>query len=239
MKHIYMLFVFLFAVVFGTNAYAVDVNAEALKTAIKNNNISAVKAFAAQGVDVNYRDNDGNTLLYTALLKNNLEAAKILIDAGADVNAPSAENGITPLIIATSKANKLQKDAEKIMARQQGSAVEAKLKKHIASQMTTARKMLQMLIDKGADVNQETPYGTPLMNAATNPWNIELIDILLKSEAQVNLRDRNGRTALFYGEIFGGNKIASKLLAAGADVDIKDVNGKTYMEATKEDFDEF
>ena len=167
-----------------------------------------------------------------------MEAAKILIDAGADVNAPSAENGVTPLIIATSKAGKLQKEAEKLMANKRNSAVEAKLKKGIAVQMTKARKMLQMLVDKGADVDQETPYGTPLMNAATNAWNVELIEILLKSGAQINLRDRNGRTALFYAEVFGGNNISTMLLKSGANVDIKDMNGKTYMEVTREDFDE-
>ena len=238
MSRICTLFVILFVAVFTFDAAAIDVNAEALKTAVKNKNVSAVKAFVEQGVNVNYRDNDGNTLLYTALISNNPVAAKILIDAGADVNAPSAENGITPLIIATSRAEKLQKDAEKIMARRQGSAIEEKLKKHIAGQMMSARKMLQMLIDNGADVNQETPYGTPLMNASKNEWNIEIIDILLKSGAQVNLRDRSGRTALFYGELFGGNKVSSKLLAAGADVDIKDVNGRTYMEVTAEDFED-
>ena len=238
MKHICALFMILSVAAFTTDAGAIDVNAEALKTAVKSDNISAVKAFVGQGVDVNYRDNDGNTLLYTALNDNNLEAAKLLIEAGADVNAPSAENGITPLIIATSQADKLQKDAEKIMARQQGSGVETKLKKHITHKMMVARKMLQMLIDANADVNQETPYGAPLMNAVKNQWNVDLIEMLLKAGAQVNLRDRNGRTALFYSEIFGGNKISSMLLAAGADVDIKDVNGKTYMEVTKEDFED-
>ena len=238
MKHICTFLIILLVAVFATDAAAIDVNAEALKTAAKNNNIPAVKAFVNQGVNVNYRDNDGNTLLYTALKKNNLDVAKILIDAGADVNAPSVENGITPLIIATSRADNLQKDAKKIMARKQGTPIEEKLKKHIAYQMIMAKKMLQMLVDSGADVNQETPYGTPLMNAAKNEWNIEIIDILLKSGAQVNLRDRNGRTALFYGEFFGGNKVSSKLLAAGADVDIKDINGRTYMEVTAEDFED-
>ena len=186
--------------------------------------------------------NDGNPLLYTALTKNRLKMAKMLIDAGADVNAPSSENGMTPLIIATSKAEKLKKQAEKIMENTKGytqsKGIEANLKKHIAIQMNIARKMLKMLIESGADVNQETPLGTPLMRAVSNPWNIELVEILLKSDAQIDLQDRNGRTALFYSETFGNNKISSLLLSAGADVDIKDTNGKTYMEVTKEDFEE-
>lgn len=242
MKRFCSLLIILCAFFCAFNSYAIDMDAESLKTAIKNNNHAAAKALIEQGVDVNYRDDDGNPLLYTALIKNRLKMAKMLIDAGADVNAPSSENGMTPLIIATSKAEKLKKQAEKIMANTKGytqsKGTEANLKKHIAIQMNIARKMLKMLIENGADVNQETPFGTPLMRAAANPWNIELVEILLKSDAQIDLQDRNGRTALFYSETFGNNKISSMLLSAGADVDIKDTNGKTYMEVTKEEFEE-
>lgn len=242
MKLFYMFFMILSVAFWTSTVSAFDINAESLKTAIKNNNYDAVKALIEQGVNVNYRDNDGNPLLNTALKKNRLKIAKLLIDSGADVNAPSSEDGVTPMIIATSRANNLKKQAEKIMAKDGGyvqkKAKEANLKKNIARQMNIASKILKLLIDSGADVNQETPFGTPLMNASTNPWNIELIRILLKADAQVDIQDRSGRTALFYGETFGGSKISSILLSAGADVDIKDANGKTYMEVTKEDFEE-
>lgn len=232
--------VFLAVAFYIFNAFALDINDENVKTAIKNNDIAAIENFIGQGFNVNSRDENGNTPLYLALTQRHLDIAKKLIDAGADVNAPSAENGMTPLIIATSTAGKLQKKAENIMNNAQGytqnRVSEIKLKKYIAHQMNIARKMLTMLIEQGADVNQETPFGTPLMNAASNQWNTDLIDILLKSGAKINARDRKGRTALFYGEILGGDKISTKLLEAGADIDIKNNAGKTYLEITKKDF---
>lgn len=226
----------------GFNSYALDINDSLVAKAITENDVAQIENFIAQGLNVNARDENGNTILYRALIKNRLDIAQKLIDAGADVNAPSAENGKTPLIIATSRADELQKKAAEAMEQADGytqnRAAEIRLKKYILRQMSIARKMLEMLITNGADVNQETPFGTPLMNASRNAWNMDLIDTLLKADADVNFKDRSGRTALFYGEIFGGDLITTKLISAGADIDIKDNRGKNYMELTKEDFEE-
>ena len=158
--------------------------------------------------------------------------AKKLIEAGADVNAPSA-NGMTPLVIATSKANELQ--LQKMMINtmdfeEQKEVVEAKVNEEIEYEMNRAIAMLQMLIEQGADINQETPLGTPLMSASTSDWNKDMVEILLEKGAKVNQQDKNGRTALFYAQVFDCQQISQMLLAGGADVAIKDNNGKTYLE---------
>ena len=194
------------------------------------------KAFddlVAQGLDVNSRDEEGNTMLYYVLTHNkDLFMAKKLIEAGADVNAPSA-NGMTPILIATSKANELQ--LQKMMINtmdfdEQKEIVEAKINEEIEFEMNRAIAMLQMLIDKGADINQETPLGTPLMSASTSDWNKDMVEILLEKGAKVNQQDKNGRTALFYAQVFDCQQITQILLANGADIAIKDKNGKTYLE---------
>lgn len=186
-----------------------------------------------QGLDVNSRDEEGNTMLYYVLTHNkDLLMAKKLIEAGADVNAPSA-NGMTPLVIATSKANELQ--LQKMMINtmdfeEQKEVVEAKVNQEIEYEMNRAIAMLQMLIEQGADINQETPLGTPLMSASTSDWNKDMVEILLEKGAKVNQQDKNGRTALFYAQVFDCQQISQMLLAGGADIAIKDNNGKTYLE---------
>lgn len=240
MKYFYLIISFVFICSF--NVFAAENNNESIKRAIRANDLASVENFINQSQNINERDDEGYTPLHYALLKNRLEIAKKLIDAGADINAPSSEDGMTPLLIATSRANKLQEKAQKIMERSEGDVenrvIVIKLKKYIAKQMNLARKMLEILIEAGADLNQETPFGTPLMNASTNSWNADIIDILIKSGANVNARDRNGRTALFYGEIFGGDSISTKLISYGADVSVKDNNDKTYMEITADDFND-
>ncbi|MBR3502567.1 MAG: ankyrin repeat domain-containing protein [Alphaproteobacteria bacterium] len=193
----------------------------------------------SQGLDVNSRDENGDTMLHYVLTHNkDLYMAKKLIDAGADVNLPSA-NGMTPLLVATSKANELQ--LQKMMLNNmdfeaQKEIVNAKVNEEIEYEMNRAIAMLQMLIEHGADVNKETPLGTPLMSASTSDWNTDMVEILLKNGAKVNQQDKNGRTALFYAQVFNCQQILQMLLQAGADIALKDNDGKTYIEVETNGF---
>lgn len=203
---------------------------------IKNIDVAAVQEMIKEGIDVNARDDNGKTFLLYALLDvDNLAVAQYLIEQGADVNAPSRQTGVTPLIVATSTADKLQKQTIKYYETQ-NKVTDEEVEKLIVHQMAHALNMLKMLIEGGADINQETPIGTPLMNAATNEWNIDIVDMLLKAGADVNQKDRYGRTALFYASANNCNSIITKLLKAGADIEIKDIDGKNYMDITKDDF---
>ncbi len=194
---------------------------------------SAIDELIKSGLNLNSRDADGNTLLLYVLENNDdLLAAYKLITAGADVNAPSA-NGKTPIILATSTANELimQKNSlEKMKLNMDSQTVEKKVQEQIKFYMERAETMLQMLLEKGADVNQETPMGTPLMNAATNEWNKKIIQMLIEAGANLDQQDQNGRTALFYAHAFGCDNIENMLIKAGANVSIKDKNGFTYIE---------
>ena len=142
----------------------------------------ALKKMIDEGLNVNARDEEGDTLLLFALANNdNLEIAKMLLDAGADINAPSQRDGITPLLVATTMANELQKQAQKIYknpaALKNTNISAGNLKNRAMHQMQYAIKLTKMLIEHGADVNRETPYGTPLMNASTNEWNKEFKEV--------------------------------------------------------------
>ena len=66
------------------------------------------------------------------------------------------------------------------------------------------KEVLQLLIEKGADVSM--PYGTDtaLLAAVTND-HYECVDSLLKAGANVNADNLCGRTTLFYGVPFERN----------------------------------
>lgn len=238
----YLLFLTLFFYVImpvgkSNSADVSDVNIMQIEEILSGNDISAIDELIAKGIDVNMRDDNGDTLLlYTLSNNNDLSMAKQLIIAGADVNAPSSETGVTPLILATSMADTLQEQGLNIYGAKKVALTEQDLKNFMLAQMTKAYEMVQMLIDSGADVNQETPYGTPLMDAAKNEWNEPIIKKLLENNANVNQPDRLGRTALFYAAAFDCNKNISLLMAAGGDISLRDINSKTYMEAMPKDF---
>ncbi|MBR1399193.1 MAG: ankyrin repeat domain-containing protein [Alphaproteobacteria bacterium] len=206
---------------------------------LSSQNEKAFDKLLAEGLDVNSRDASGNTMLFYTLTHNkDLYMSRKLIEAGADVNAPSA-NGMTPLLVATSKANELQLQKMMLASMEIDAApeeVEKKIEEQINYEMNRAIAMTQMLIEQGADVNQETPMGTPLMNAATSDWNLDIIEILLEGGADINRQDKDGRTALFYAFTFKCDEVITLLIKSGADVSIKDKDGRTYLEVETADF---
>jgi ankyrin repeat protein len=201
--------------------------------------IAAIDELIQSGFDVNSRDENGLTpLVY--VLKNNadLTVAQKLIDAGADVNAPCLD-GTTPLLVAVSTAQDMDNDYQQILVQTHSTETETyqdRFNKAAEVQMQRAQAMLQLLINAGADVNQETPRGTPLMAAAANARNTALIDILLQNDTRINQTDQRGRTALFYAHAFGNEDIETQLIKAGALTDIRDRSGQIYMDAQKNDF---
>ncbi|EEF46179.1 vacuolar protein sorting-associated protein 27 [Ricinus communis] len=73
-----------------------EVNGEGLREAIKNGDTAAVKKLLSEGVDANYRDKQGLSLLHLAALFNRTDIAFILMESGASLAYKNAQ-GETPL----------------------------------------------------------------------------------------------------------------------------------------------
>lgn len=73
-----------------------EVNGEGLREAIKNGDIAAVKKLLNEGVDANYRDKQGLSLLHLAAVFNQTDIVFILMDLGANLEYKNAQ-GETPL----------------------------------------------------------------------------------------------------------------------------------------------
>ncbi|CAM8887071.1 unnamed protein product [Rhodiola kirilowii] len=73
-----------------------EVNGEGAREAIKNSDTAAVRKLLSQGVDANYRDKQGFSLLHLAALFNQTEITFILIENGARLDSKNAQ-GETPL----------------------------------------------------------------------------------------------------------------------------------------------
>lgn len=240
MKYLVLPF-FIFSLLFFTPAHAEtvseDIDDAIVQKILDSGDTAALQKLIDAGLDVNSRDADGNTILFYMLTHySSLDMAKTLINAGADVNLPSA-NGLTPLLVATALASELQLSQQPVTAENNLNAEiqQANFNEQQKFLLKRSQELLQLLIANGADVNQETPRGTPLMNAATSDLNAPLVKTLLKADANVNQQDRFGRTALFYAAAFGCDTISTMLLKAGADIRIKDNDGHGYMELEKQD----
>ncbi|GKV03726.1 hypothetical protein SLEP1_g15981 [Rubroshorea leprosula] len=73
-----------------------EVNGEGLREAIKNGDTAAAKRLLSEGVDANYHDKQGSSLLHLAALFNQTDIAFALMECGASVDYKNAQ-GETPL----------------------------------------------------------------------------------------------------------------------------------------------
>jgi len=90
---------------------------------------------------------------------------------------------------------------------------------------------VQLLLSMGADVNCiGREEETPLHLAASAPPSSgchELLTLLLRSGARVDSEDENGVTPLMFACINNHSHAAHELLAAGADITKRNINGDT------------
>ncbi|CAL5409329.1 unnamed protein product [Camellia sinensis] len=71
-------------------------------------------------------------------------------------------------------------------------------------------------------INSADEEGWAPLQFAASSGNVEIVEILLSSGADVNLKNNGGRTALHYAASKGWLKIAEILLSHGANINLKD-----------------
>jgi ankyrin repeat protein len=183
------------------------------------------------GLDPNYRDSSGNTLLGIAAKEGNVELIKSLLATGkVDIN--STDNvGRTPLMhAATSKsieALRVLIDAKSDIATRDNLGTTAL---SWAAWLGNAESVNELL-EQGSDVEiVSTITGwTPLMLAAAfgDPG---AVDALLKVHANVEAVDMlEGATPLIHAARTGQPESLQMLIKAGANLEIPDRNGNTPL----------
>lgn len=87
--------------------------------------------------------------------------------------------------------------------------------------------VVKVLLEKKANVNAIDSSGrTALMYSASGPFPVT-VDILIKAGANVNLVDNAEHwTALMFAASEGNTEVVKRLLAAGADNSLKDIDGE-------------
>ena len=174
----------------------------ALITACENKHADvAIALLEHPYIKVNLANNKGETALYKASEKGMLAVVEKLIKRGADVNV-QAKNGDTALIVAC----------------------KAKTKKH-------ALVALALLERTDIDVDLVTKRGSTALQWASNRGMLAVVQKLIAKDADVNIQDKNGDTALIKACYRNNEKCALALLERkDIEVDLEDKNGDTALD---------
>jgi ankyrin repeat protein len=185
----------------------------------------------AENIDINYRDEDGNTLLHSVAYEGDLNLAQRLLDEFHMAVDVTNNRGETPLMTAAysgqtgimrllldhgADADALQEDgaAALFYAIEQGGVAAARL-----------------LVTEGhANINVRVRNGiSPLFAAATNGHSM-IVALLLANHAEVDIKERRGFTPLHGASHTGNVAIARMLITDGhANVNVKGYNGFTPL----------
>jgi ankyrin repeat protein len=177
-----------------------------LYEALERANDSVVELLIAHGAEINFQDFDGYTTLFYAVTDYNVNLVQKMLNYGANVNHRT-KNGDTPLTWLTSFSNYVVSY------------------EHEESQL----KIIQILIEKGVDVNATDNEGITALMQVSEVNEAESASLLLDSGAQVDAKDFDGWTSLMYAAMCGAEAILRLLIMNGANVNEQENTGRTAL----------
>jgi ankyrin repeat protein len=225
--------------------------------------VEKVEEALKSGANVNAKNNNGGTALSWFTMFNNPEAVSLLLKYGADVNAKDNSGG-TALMLANSNFNAVPAEEVVSLLLKHGADVNAKDNDGRTALMRIcgSPEVISLLLKNGADVNAKDNDGrTALIHAILNnltllaeskvellsmgwddlhyvPTTEEVVSLLLKYGADINVKNEDGRTALMlaagYDNLDEAVVIVSLLLENGADASAEDNDGRTALEIARD-----
>ncbi|XP_061169144.1 ankyrin-1-like [Saccostrea echinata] len=157
--------------------------------------LEIAKTLIQHNAIVNARNFDGETPLFHATKEGHCDIMKLLIDNKAKINIQNKYGNTCLHVSVHSRSSDdlmlllLEKGADVNVCNKDGITVLM-----VATEETqkTSDKRISALIDHGADVNAQDKFGRTALHRAAENSQLNVIDILLRNGADVNLCDKEG-----------------------------------------------
>eukprot|EP01156_Anaeramoeba_ignava_P006628 Anaeramoba_ignava/a349132_43.p1 GENE.a349132_43~~a349132_43.p1 ORF type:complete len:1353 (-),score=467.92 a349132_43:73-4131(-) len=186
--------------------------------------------FIKNGINLDLKDNNGNTALHAALIQRKYELFKLILQADPELEL-SNQNGKLAIHTAV-----LQKSISAVKALiQQGANVDAMMKKsktvlHLACGIGFD-SAVEQLISSGADINFQdlTPKGNTAIHIACKKGSLQAFKLLIASSGRPNVIRRDGKTCLHLVAKNAHFQLLPDLLQSGIDINAQDLDGNTPL----------
>jgi len=200
-------------------------------TAPKFNQRSAEKLILK--VNKDYTFEDGDTLLDICLRKNRFKAASWLIKQKVKITSRNKDN-ISTVRYAIQKGEIIIVDDIIKEYNFNINQVDENGRSLLQDAVILGyEKISKILIEKNIDPNILDKYNRNVAFDAVNYGNDSILDIVLNIEnIDLNIKDNTGKTILHQKSVLENDKVAVKLIQAGADPTISDNNGYSFLTHT-------
>ncbi len=198
-----------------------------LAFAVKHTHHELTRFLLDRGIDPNQSDAGGLTPLVHAVIRRDLPMISLLLERGADVNGGAGRGayGQTPLLYAI-YGNQIEIVRFLLDKGANPNPPAGGPLLLIAAGRNI--RMVELLLERGADVNARSPQGTPLVQASDQNLK-DLVEILLARGPDLNATDAVGFTALMKAARQGHIDIVHMLVEKGADLNVQNSQGHTAL----------
>jgi len=194
--------------------------------------VQKVKLLLSRGADVKARSSSGNDALTIATAyRGTAPSIRLLLNAGADIEPPANAHVRRLPLVSASMAGDLE-NVKLLLNR----GADASAGSPIAEAITFGRAdVVQALIRAGADTGLREGSGVNLLHWATITDRAAVIPILARAGVPLDDTDKAGFTPLMYAATVDHGNTASlrALLAAGADSEVRNPDGRNALEQTR------